>query len=73
MSFRHAVELLQNDYLPLAASVAGVVPAKHSTVKKLSMPIAPDTEDAMLLIQVIELESTWCQRPRSIFAAFSMI
>ncbi|MFZ3343071.1 MAG: CHC2 zinc finger domain-containing protein [Terriglobales bacterium] len=53
ISFRHAVELLQNDYQPLAAS-SGAAPAKHSTVKKLTMPIAPDAEDAKLLTQVIE-------------------
>jgi DNA primase len=53
VSFRHAVELLQNDYQPVAASV-GAPPAKHSTVKKLPMPIAPDAEDAKLLAQVIE-------------------
>jgi DNA primase len=53
ISFRHAVELLQNDYQPLAAS-SGAPPAKHSTVKKLPMPIAADAEDAKLLAQVIE-------------------
>jgi len=53
VSFRHAVELLQNDYQPLAAS-SGAPPAKHSTVKKLPMPIAADAEDAKLLTQVIE-------------------
>jgi DNA primase catalytic core len=54
VSFRHAVELLQNDYQPLAASVAAAAPIKHSTVKKLTMPIAADAEDAKLLAQVIE-------------------
>ena len=54
VSFRHAVELLQNDYQPLAAASAGVLPAKHSTIKKLAMPIAADAEDAKLLAQVIE-------------------
>src|ERR1700758_5862903 len=35
VSFRHAVELLLNDSLPLAAaSPGGGLPAKHSTVKK---------------------------------------
>jgi DNA primase len=53
VSFRHAVELLQNDYQPLAAA-PGAPPAKHSTVKKLPMPIAADAEDAKLLTQVIE-------------------
>src|SRR5580698_1229783 len=54
ISFRHAVELLQNDYQPLAAVSLGVPPAKHSTVKKLPMPIEPDAQDAHLLVQVIE-------------------
>jgi len=53
VSFRHAVELLQNDYQPLAAS-SDAPPAKHSTVKKLPMPIAADAEDAKLKAQVIE-------------------
>jgi len=53
VSFRHAVELLQNDYQPLAAAL-GAPPAKHSTVKKLPMPIAPDAEDAKLMAQVVE-------------------
>jgi DNA primase len=53
VSFRHAVELLQNDYQPLAAA-PGAPPAKHSTVKKLPMPIAADAEDAKLITQVIE-------------------
>jgi DNA primase catalytic core len=54
VSFRHAVELLQNDYQPLAASSAGALPAKHSTVKKLAMPIESDAADTHLLSQVIE-------------------
>ena len=38
ISFRHAVELLQNDYRPLAASSAarGAPPARHSTVRHLT-------------------------------------
>jgi DNA primase len=54
VSFRHAVELLRNDYQPLAASVAVSAPAKYSTVKKLPMPITADAEDVKLLAQVIE-------------------
>jgi DNA primase len=54
VSFRHAVELLQNDYQPLAAASSDAPPAKRSTVKKLPMPIAPDAEDAKLMAQVIE-------------------
>jgi DNA primase len=34
VSFRHAVELLQSNYQPLAAA-SGVPPAKHSTVRRM--------------------------------------
>ena len=51
VSFRHAVELLQNDYLPLAAP--GPAP-KQSTVRRLPAPIARDAGDAKLLVQVID-------------------
>jgi len=56
VSFRHAVELLQNDALPLAASASlnSTPPPKQSTVKKLPMPIEPDAQDAPLLMQVID-------------------
>jgi DNA primase catalytic core len=54
VSFRHAVELLQNDYLPLAASSPASVPAKHSTVRKLPSALDHQAEDAKLLVQVIE-------------------
>jgi DNA primase len=53
VSFRHAVELLLNDSLPLAAS-SGVTPPKHSTVRKLPAPIERNAEDARLLAQVID-------------------
>lgn len=56
VSFRHAVELLQNDYLPLAASSSSTssAPAKHSTVKKLPIALERDASDAKLLMQVID-------------------
>jgi len=54
VSFRHAVELLQNDYLPLAASSPASVPAKHSTVRKLPSALDHQAEDAKLLVQVID-------------------
>jgi CHC2-type zinc finger protein/Toprim domain-containing protein len=53
VSFRHAVELLLNDSLPLAAA-SGVTPPKHSTVRKLPAPIERNAEDARLLAQVID-------------------
>jgi DNA primase len=53
ISFRHAVELLQNDSLPLAAA-ASAAPPKQSTVKKLQTTLARDLEDARLLVQVID-------------------
>ena len=69
ISFRHAVELLQNDYLPLAASSAarGAPPARHSTVRKLTGPIERDTEDGRLLEQVIEYyHQTLLQSPEAL-------
>lgn len=53
ISFRHAVELLQNDSVPLAAA-ASAAPPKQSTVKKLPTTLARDLEDARLLVQVID-------------------
>ena len=53
VSFRHAVELLVNDSLPLAAA-SSAPPPKHSTVKKLPTALVRDAEDAKLMIQVIE-------------------
>ena len=50
VSFRHAVELLMNDYCPsLAAN-----PVKRSTVPKLAAPIESDMADQQLLNQVID-------------------
>lgn len=55
VSFRHAVELLQNDYQPAAMSAhAPAQPVKRSTVKKLAAPLAPDAEAAKLLRQVVD-------------------
>ena len=56
ISFRHAVELLQNDALPLVASAAAATaaPPTKSTVKKLPTALERDVEDARLLAQVIE-------------------
>jgi CHC2-type zinc finger protein/Toprim domain-containing protein/DNA primase-like protein len=51
ISFRHAVELLMNDYLP-SANATGKV--KRSTVPRLSTSIMPDSEDQQLLNQVID-------------------
>jgi len=54
ISFRHAVELLQNDRLPLAAASSAAVPPKQSTVKKLPTALASNLEDTQLLAQVID-------------------
>jgi DNA primase catalytic core len=58
VSFRHAVELLQNDALPLAAASASssssAPPPKQSTVKKLPTALARDADDQKLLTQAIE-------------------
>jgi CHC2 zinc finger len=52
ISFRHAVELLRADHLPLAASP--VQPVKHGTVRKLPPPIARQADDRVLLLQVVD-------------------
>jgi DNA primase catalytic core len=52
VSFRHAVELLREDYLPLAA--APVQPVKQSTVRKLPTPVAREADDRALLLQVVD-------------------
>jgi DNA primase catalytic core len=49
VSFRHAVELLQNDYQPIAMDAP-----KRSTVRKLPTMLERDAEDAKLLGQVID-------------------
>ena len=49
VSFRHAVELLQNDYQPIATDAP-----KRSTVRKLPTMLERDAEDAKLLRQVID-------------------
>jgi DNA primase catalytic core len=56
ISFRHAVELLQNDALPLVAAAPSVsaAPPTKSTVKKLPTALERDMEDAKLLVQVVE-------------------
>ncbi len=65
VSFRHAVELLQNDYSPVAPSV-DARPAKHSTVKKLAMPLEREAEDAQLLVQVVDYyHQTLLQSPEA--------
>ena len=51
ISFRHAVELLREDHLPLVA--APVQPVKHGTVRKLPPPAERDADDRELLLQVV--------------------
>ena len=50
VSFRHAVELLQNDYLPSASPAQ---PAKLSRAQKLATPFERHAEDRKLLAQVV--------------------
>jgi DNA primase len=65
VSFRHAVELLENDVLPVApapplaaagaaSSHTPAAPAKRSTTRKLTAPLERDAEDEKLLVQVID-------------------
>jgi DNA primase len=51
ISFRHAVELLREDHLPLAARSGR--PPQLSTVARLPAPVARDADDRALLVQVV--------------------
>lgn len=51
VSFRHAVELLRADHLPLAAEP--IQPVKQSTVRTLPPPIAPEADDRVLLREIV--------------------
>ncbi len=53
VSFRHAVELLREGILSLAASDAGAAgPVKRFTVRALAMPVEREADDVALLNQV---------------------
>ncbi len=51
VSFRHAVEMLRQDYFPSAAEPIQAV--KQSTVPKLPPPVAREADDRALLLQVV--------------------
>jgi DNA primase catalytic core len=51
ISFRHAVELLRKDHLPLAASP--IKPVKVGTVRVLPAPVAADADDHALLSTIV--------------------
>jgi DNA primase catalytic core len=51
ISFRHAVELLKHQHLPLAASPGAKLP-QRSTVPKLPAPVNREADDRALLLQV---------------------
>lgn len=62
VSFRHAVELLQADYQPLAAGSV-----KRSTVQKLPTMLEASAEDARLLVQVVDYyHETLKQNPEAL-------
>jgi DNA primase len=52
ISFRHAVELLRADHLPLHTSP--IQPVKNCTVRKLPPPVERDADDRVLLMQVVD-------------------
>ena len=52
VSFRHAVELLRADYLPLAAEP--IRPVKQSTVRTLPAPVAREADDRVLLLEIVD-------------------
>ena len=52
ISFRHAVELLREDHVPVAANPSAK-PPRISTVPKLPAPVVRDADDRALLLQVV--------------------
>ncbi len=52
ISFRHAVELLREDHLPLVAHSNGK-PPRTGTVPKLPAPVSRDADDRALLLQIV--------------------
>jgi DNA primase catalytic core len=52
VSFRHAVELLREDHLPLATNPNAKAP-RISTVPKLPAPVERTADDRVLLLQVV--------------------
>jgi DNA primase catalytic core len=52
ISFRHAVEMLRADHLPMASTP--IQPVKNGTVRKLPPPVAQDADDRLLMNQVVE-------------------
>jgi DNA primase catalytic core len=52
ISFRHAVEMLRADHMPL--STAPIQPVKNGTVRKLPPPIEREADDRVLLLQVVD-------------------
>jgi DNA primase catalytic core len=51
ISFRHAVELLRADHLPLAAEP--IQPIKYGTVRKLPAPVTAEAGDGELLQEIV--------------------
>ncbi|MCL2660804.1 MAG: CHC2 zinc finger domain-containing protein, partial [Acidobacteriaceae bacterium] len=65
VSFRHAVEMLKQDYFPLAASPVQAV--KHSTVRRLPPPVERGADDRALLLQVTDFyHETLKQSPEAL-------
>jgi DNA primase catalytic core len=64
ISFRHAVELLRKDHLPLAASP--IQPVKKCTVPKLPAPLTVEAGDRELLLEVVGFyQSALTQSPEA--------
>jgi DNA primase len=69
ISFRHAVELLRKDHLPLAAAPGSREsrPAKVGTVRVLPAPVAADADDQALLSTIVGFyQETLKQSPEAL-------
>jgi len=64
ISFRHAVELLRADHLPLAAEP--IQPIKYGTVRKLPAPVTAEAGDGELLQEIVGFyHETFNQSPEA--------
>ena len=61
VSFKHAVELLLSDFIPLAATESK--PIKKATVKKLDQPLTDEDDDALMMQVVNYYHNTLKQTP----------
>ena len=68
LSFRHAVDLLQQNDPSLLAADSGSKPVKNTTIRKLPAPVEADADQQTALKQVIEFYHEECKQSGEIEA-----